>query len=249
MRRLSTALALSLLALFVASGCASSAELEPAPAATAVDDTTAVDRVAGVRMRVDGAPDVALPEGTENAVTPVRVVIENQGDDPLRIRLRELRLIERDGEENVALPPLQLDAEVPEGVLPAFGASRFSLAPRYAPFYAGGGARTGLPRPGVATGPFPSWTGPFDADPYYSPTYYPRWADPLPTAEMVSRALPEGVLSPGGSVDGLLFFEGISPLEDRVLFVADLVNARTGAVMGTLRIPFEVRAERPVASR
>lgn len=244
MRKVSTALALSLLALPLVAGCASSAELQPAATATAVDDTTAVDRVAGVRVRVDGAPGLALPEGTENAVTPVRVVIENQGDDPLRIRLRELRLLERDGAENVALPPLQLDAEVPGAVSPAFGASRFSLAPRYAPFYAGG-----VPRRGLTTGPFTSWSGPFDADPYYSPTYYPRWVNPLPTTEMVSRALPEGVLSPGGSVDGLVFFEGISPLEDRVLFVADLVNARTGAVMGTIRIPFEVRAVSAVARR
>ncbi len=219
----------SLFALSLAAACllSSCAHDESAYAVAHLrDGDDPSEQVAGVRVRVDGDPDLALPGHAASDVTPVRVVIDNEGDEPLRIRYRELVLVEASGEQRVALPPLKTDGE-PLGVRNAFGSTRFSLAPGYEPFY------EALDR----------WDGPFDTDPYYALTYYPRWTEPLPTTEMIARALPEGVLEPGGSVDGLLYFEGISPLDDHATLVAELVNAESGAVMGTVRVPFRAAAD------
>jgi hypothetical protein len=56
---------------------------------------------------------------------------------------------------------------------------------------------------------------------------------------MIVKALPEGVLEPGGRVTGFVYFEEVEDVP-RVRFVAQLVNASTGARFGTLTIPFVV---------
>lgn len=197
-------------------------ELRPGEALR--DDEDATLRIAGVRARVYGDAALALPSPAASAVTAVRLVLENHGDEPVRLRYRELWLLEPDGRVRLALPPLVVGrGEPPEGVRTAFGHTRFRVAPGYDRVH------TALS----------SWSGPFSVDPTYAPTYFTRWPPPLPTTEMVARALPEGVLEPGGRIDGLVYFEGISPLSEEVTLVAELVNAQTGGVMGTLHVPFQ----------
>lgn len=212
-------------------GCAHDADVPSAAELLGEDDSAM--RVGGVRLRVDGDPGLALPQSAADDVTAVRVVVENHGNVPLRIRYAELRLIEASGEQRVALPPL-----LPRGeagfVRTSFGHTRFLVAPGYERFY----------------DELRAWEGPFREDPYYAATYYTRWVKPLPTTEMVARALPEGVLEPGGRLDGLIYFEGISPFSDEATLVADLVNADTGAHLGTAHIDFKARGGvRPFALR
>jgi hypothetical protein len=54
---------------------------------------------------------------------------------------------------------------------------------------------------------------------------------------MLQRALPEGVVEPGGRVGGFLYFqrlEGPGPFT----FSVDLVDAKTGERLGVITIPF-----------
>lgn len=215
----------------LAGGCASTTELEPAPSASTLGEDVAVTTEAGVRMRVvtDAWPGAS---GVTDDVTPVRVRIENNAQVPLRIRYSELVLVGPEGERYRALPPYRVDGAVvrpePEAAYapieePGFDYEGYMVAPAYAPIY------TGL-------NPV---TGPFLMDPLYYETYYSYWEQTeLPTQDMLQLALPEGVLAPGGSVNGYLYFEKVP--EERQLelsYRADLVNARTEQVFAELEIP------------
>ncbi|MGZ3461836.1 MAG: hypothetical protein ACXU86_25365, partial [Archangium sp.] len=105
-------------------------------------------------------------------------------------------------------------------------------------------------------GPYGSmyaWGGPGWYDPWYGygpgfwgPGYYAPyyWAppEPLPTRDMVRKALPEGTLDTGGTLSGFLYFQSVSPQEGRVTLQVRLVDARTGEQFGTLSVPFDVHA-------
>src|SRR5690606_22533955 len=194
-------IACALLLATLSPGCAHDEGIQPGELLQGDEDASA--RVAGVRVRVYGDTTLALPDSAVDDVTPVRLVVENHGDEPVRLRYRELTLVEPSGHQRLALPPLVEGAELPAGVRTAFGHTRFLVTPDYERVH------TSLS----------TWPGPFAVDPYYGPTYYTRWAPPLPTAEMVSRALPEGVLEPGGRVDGLVYFEGVSVFSQQVTLV------------------------------
>jgi hypothetical protein len=92
----------------------------------------------------------------------------------------------------------------------------------------------------------PWWPGPFYDpfyDPYYGPPPYVRCEEPLPTEDMLGRALPEGSLENGGTVAGFLYFQGVADRERQVILQARLVDASTGEAFGELRIPFQVRRD------
>ena len=128
--------------------------------------------------------------------------------------------------EHGALPPLEIEGSVQEPVQEAFGYRGFVGAPHYAGRYRH----------------FPLHAGPYPYDPFYYDTYYDYWAEiDLPTQEMIGRALPEGVLEPGGYVQGWLYFEKVSDdASSRVVFRADLVDQASGRTFGEVRIPFRV---------
>jgi hypothetical protein len=55
------------------------------------------------------------------------------------------------------------------------------------------------------------------------------------------EALPEGVLDPGGSVTGFLYFEDIDPGDDKTAtFTTDPAEASTGRIVGAIRILLEI---------
>lgn len=233
--RVSATLPSAALVLLLAPACVTDTELLPAAADQRVQgrEDLAVDRVAGVELLVDGAPDLGLPAGTEEAVAAVRLRVRNLSDEPVRLRYREFRLREPSGREHAALPPWQIEAEALAGTSPAFTWDRFFVAQPYAPFVRG-----------VAP-----WDGPFEVDPFYNSAFFPRWADALPTEEMMAQALPEGVLIPGGSVEGLLYFEDYPGQRQLVTFHFDVVNANTNARMGRIEIPFYVARSGPAVAR
>lgn len=213
----------------LAAGCARTPELKPAPSAQGTDQGDAKVSVqqAGVELIVDGGAWDGFPEDLDSVV-PVKVTIRNNSGEPLRLRYSEFQLVTDRGQRLQALPPLQIDATEAVGVggagldpfAPTFTYSGFHVAPHVAPFY------TGLD----------PWAGPFALAPYGDA--YRMWPVELPTSDMIASALPEGVLRPGGSVSGFIFFEDVPDGAERVTFRADLVNAESAEEMGQVQIPF-----------
>src|SRR5690606_19690884 len=123
-------------------------------------------------------------------VTPVKVTLLNNSGAPLRIQYRQFVLRAEDGTSIPALPPYRIEGSVtaPVAVLeydpaaPGFLHDGFRIDPVYADAY-----------PGIVPYGYPIRR---DLD-YYN-RYYARWRKPLPTQEMVTQALPEGVVEPGG---------------------------------------------------
>jgi hypothetical protein len=66
--------------------------------------------------------------------------------------------------------------------------------------------------------------------------YYATWKPALPTRDMLQQALPEGVLQPGGSAAGFLYFNHLQE-KGPVVFTAEIVAADTRQPLGTVRIP------------
>lgn len=203
--------------------------LEPAVPATqvpAVRGAAAADEAAGVEFIVNAHAWSGFPDDLD-VVTPLLVTIENNGDVPLRIRYRELDLVTDAGVELAAMPPFDVEGTAVEPVtVRMWPSSRFLVAPYMSPTY-----------------PFHDrWGGPFAYDPfYYDDTFTSFQRVNLPTGDMIARALPEGVLQPGGRVTGFVYFQNPPETAERVTFTAELVNAETGDQFGIVRIPFTLR--------
>lgn len=233
-----TVASLVVMAAMSASGCATRTDLTPVAAAPSPGAESVVSSIQGVRYTLEtdawiGRDDVL------SYVTPVRVRIRNASDRRIRIDYNQFALISPEGERYAALPPYGVEGAVSEPVLtagyspvahPAFHYDGFFVAPYYAPVY-----------PGIL--PYPS-VDPYYYDPVYFSTYSKYWAQiPLPTEPMLNRALPPGVLDPGGEVDGYLYFERTGIGVDRVRFRADVVAAEDGRRIGEIRIPLTAERE------
>lgn len=96
------------------------------------------------------------------------------------------------------------------------------------------------------------YTSTFSWDLLYYGHDWSYWdAVPLPTPEMLSRALPEGVIQPGVMVSGFLDFGRVEPGDRRVRLQAELMSADSGDRFGEVSIPFDVAAHKrndPVTS-
>lgn len=219
---------LALISVVALSACTTATQIEPAPAAATIDGQ-AVEVVDGVRI-VAEAGEWPGNVNIEEEVTPMRVTITNNSNRPIAIRYGEFALVSADGERYNAIPPFRVEGTVVEPRLapgfapvttPGFVYDRFFVAPYLSPLY-----------PGVT-----AFTDPFLFDPFY----YDQWREVrLPTAEMVRRALPEGVVQPGGSVSGFLYFEEVDDDDEMLQFRANLMNARTSQRFGVITIPFTV---------
>jgi hypothetical protein len=234
-------IAAALLATLGLFGCAHGPELRPAPGAQRVqgEDFAASTVMQGVRVVVDGDAWGGTPAQLRT-VTPIKVRLENNSGRPLLVRFEDFSLVTPEGRELAALPPLKIegtamvqtppDAEFAGGsgfagtLEPGFGASRKPSAPGY---------DTVFPHLGPWDGPL-AWSG------VYDDTWYSAWPVELPTQDMVQKAIPEGVVSPGGQVDGFLYFQEAPEEAQQVAFQARLVDAQSGQRFGSVRIPFLV---------
>jgi hypothetical protein len=187
-------------------------------AAPAIADAEA--RVATVRLAFREEPRI----GEHEHVIPLRVRIENDGRDAIELRYRHFAITTPDGARRfAALPPFHVHGEVIE---PAFVTTvdhaGFAVAPTYASYY-------------EAIAP---WRGEFHFDDPYYDDQVGSWRElGLPSARMLAEAIPEGVVEPGGHVEGLVYFRRPPPLMRDVVFRADVVTCE-GQRLGTASLPF-----------
>ena len=225
--------ALSLIAAL--SACESITNLAPAPSAESAKGKpqSAIATEADIQV-VAAAPEWPGHYAIGSEVTPMRLVISNRGEQPISVRYSKIRLIDPSGTSYGALPLYQIKGEVETTVEfrnsrpiyePGFRGQRFRPAPYYSMVY---------PHYPVYSGPFYNDHGYYDAyDSYFVGVE-------LPTDRMREEALPEGVLEPGGRVEGWVYFEKVPEELPRVVLRTDLENARTGRTFGELRVPFVV---------
>lgn len=219
----------------VASGC--SATLHPAPGVPIVPGVGegAAAEAADVRIIARAQAWRGYPADLRGVVTPILVTIQNNSLRPVRVSYANFAL-EGNGRPYAALPPFEITGSISEpagyAAVPWYGFGAPYLPPyHYRPW------------------PYPSRRWPYDhpgwlafpevLDPWYYDRYYPVYREvPLPTGDMVQKALPEGVVEPGSSVSGFLYFEDIGCAKGGVTFTASIVDARTGERVTTIRIPF-----------
>jgi hypothetical protein len=216
----------ALAAVLLAAGCLSATTLQPLPSAPTTRSGAVTTEGQGVRLMADGDAWRGTPSDLERLVTPVQVRLENQSGRPLRIQYQYFVLVGDSRFQYAALSPFELRGE---GL--AVGGSGFT--PGYGSLFLG-------LEVGHAWGPWNwGWYDPFQ-DPYVGGYWRPP--EPLPTRDMLRRALPEGTLENGGTLTGFLYFQDVSERESRVTLQARLVDATTGEQFGTLGIPFDVRS-------
>ncbi|WAS97321.1 hypothetical protein [Nannocystis punicea] len=215
---------LRLLPLAVLLGCAH--PLAPAPEARRVPGLgdAAMAEDAGVEVIASANAWRGFPPDLEDAVTPLLVILTNRSDRSLELRYEHFRLVSPGGVNYVALPPFRIHDTVYAPIDMVYPATGFGVAPYLSPWYPG----------------WSVWSGPFPYRGMYYDSYYTGFQRvALPSGDMIQKALPEGVLSPGGRITGYLYFEHVEDTR-RVDFVADLVDAGTGEPFGAVEIPFVV---------
>jgi hypothetical protein len=181
---------------------------------------------AGLDLRVDGNAWSGQPADLEKVLTPVRVSIVNDSRHPVRIRYDAFKLTTPSGQSMTAIPPFQIQQPGPvqTAVVPVPPWTEFYPAAYLAPYYPGS----------------PTWTEPLAAGPAYDYDVA-RWRPDLPTASMVTLALPDGVLKPGGRVSGFLFFPKLPDDAGSVTFDASLTEPQQGQQLASVEIPFRVQ--------
>lgn len=205
-------------------------DLAPAAGATPAPPgagSGAVATVEGVSIEARAGAWKGLPSNLEAESIPLLVEITNNSDHTLRLRYNEMQLVAPDGEMFNAIPPYRVEGDVAENVDAMFRGTGFLVAPYLSRYY-------------TLYDPFP---GVFILDRGYYTRHVPASINvALPTADMIRMALPEGVLEPGGSITGFLYFEDIENLDiPSVDFTLALVDAQTEETIGTARIPFTVQ--------
>lgn len=219
--------------LSISAGCVARTQLEPAlPSAQIAGDdfvTQQADEGVTVLAAVDAWSGVPLDL---RQVTPVRLTITNDSAHPLRIRNEDLTLQETGGDRVFrALQPVHIGGTEVVDVQPmeamdddAFDG--FYVSPHFARFY-----------PGLR-----AWSGPFYTNPTYDYATYDAFVRvDLPTEDMVEKALPEGVLMPGHSITGFVYFENVDRRVERVQLHFELIEAETEEPFGDVTIPFMVQ--------
>jgi hypothetical protein len=219
---------LLLLACVIVFGCAEK-NLIPAPRATTGSLANAAsEQVAGVCLTLTSGRWNGIPHELPELATPLYVRIDNNSEHPLRLRYDAFELVGAKEKVLVAQAPyaLEIDGAVVRPVL--LPQNYLGPEPGFtpAPHYRTPDGRTFFPR------------APWNYD-EYTPKYN-LWSYPLPTKDMLAKGIPEGVLDPGGTITGFLYFAKIPADLERPIFKMEMVNAESGNSFGTIRIPMTV---------
>jgi hypothetical protein len=203
-------LAATVLAALLAAGCAG-----PVAASRAVS-------ALGVEMRATAGAWRGWPSELDRMVTPIRVSLTNGGAVPLRLDVTRFGLALPAGGRLAAVLPADVHGvvvEPPPAALPAAGAALGPTPENSGPGWA-------LNEPGL--------------DPHKDPALAPGRAWELPSADMLALALPEGVLAPGQTAAGFVYFERAPRGVTEVTLTTPLVEAN-GASLGVLALPLSLR--------
>lgn len=185
------------------------------------DPSAAVVNRSGLTVVADADEWDAYPVSLPAIMTPVYVRIMNDSDREIAIRYKDFHLVTDTGRRLLPLPPLAAEGRNRAASLPQLDARGFHWAPYYRDLFGDD---------------LDYWTGGFAFDPYYYDNYS-RWRSDLPTTPMVERALPEGVLEPGGFVAGYLYFPRPGPAREVTLRV-DLTPPEGSPEVAEIEIPF-----------
>jgi len=230
------------LALALAFGCADKSKTTLKPAASAQnvpgmpEAAKAQSNVASLVAEIGKWPG---EKSVGKKVTPVHIVLENTGTQPILVRYRSFAIVAQDGSQKfAALPPFQITSDfVAPAVIaksapitPKWTAMGFELDPAYATLYRG---------IGVADEPL-------DFDNAYYNAYYPSIRETeLPAGDAQKFVLPEGILNPGGRLDGYLLFEKVPKDQQTIMLNAALMStAEDSPEIGRLSVPFTATKEK-----
>jgi len=210
----------------LAAGCVHAVVLQPAAPAQVVpgQPNVASAEAGGIRVTVNGSPWRGAPNDLSDVVTPLLVTLENHSGAPVDVRYQDFSLGTPSGMQASALPPFHIQRPGVAFASPyPYPSSGFFIGPPWAGLYPGFGA----------------WGGPWDYDPFYYDSFFPAWQAPLPTKDMLQKALPEGVLQNGGRITGYVYFQHVQDLRraPEVTFNATLVNAENHNQVASISIP------------
>jgi len=223
-------------ALLVSMGaCALEPKLMPASGYTSSIGrrSLAGESRSGLTVTADASVWDSPPQRLTTEVTPVWVTLRNETGRPLRVQYDEFTLRGASGATYIALAPYVSRAprsnqgfEVQDGG----DFDNFYVAPYVA-----------------ATYPWlPVWNGPL---PHGPSIYSVAWRAGLPSASMLERALPEGVMEDSGTASGYLYFQKVRAQEGKVTLLAGLqepAGARQQThQVASIEIPFVRVYRRP----
>ena len=191
--------------------------LRPAPEAMTAPSwgLGAMGEADGVRVLARPGAWIGYPRQLDGELTVVLVLVQNDGHHRVRLRHQDFALVRPDGRRLAAIPPFEIRGTVGEPVDMAYPAL-------YPPWFFVGHHH-------------------FIYNPFWEPFYsYPSVVYvPLPTGDMIQKAMPETVVEPGARIQGFLYLPRLRK-EDRgrMTFTADLVDAQTQQPFATVTIPF-----------
>jgi hypothetical protein len=215
-------------------GCAGA----PDPELTATPQTTVlsvndarIGSLSGVQVRVSPVTQTSRYQN-EAEYRPAHVEIRNRSDRPLRVRYDAFALEAGGAPQAGAVPVLLIDraGDNMPGVGGLSGAAwerrDFEIAGDYAVLYPD----------------MPAYEGAFEATTVDAYRSRAGSAEPagIRDQELLASTIPEGVIRPGGRVEGTLWFENIDQADSTLAFTMDLVDASTGEEFGTIQVPFDL---------
>lgn len=171
--------------------------------------------------------------------TPVYLKIENRSDAPLLIRYSDFKVLTPAGRTFSALPVCLIDTKVRgpivPGMLPMLTAAAYP--PIEEPLFEFRDFRV-APYLKSLYPTVPAHEGEFPYDLAYNQRQSNYWQHTdLPNLDMILRAVPEGVLHPGGWIAGWLYFQKFEPMPAGTLVVG--LTKLSGQTLPPVRIPIQ----------
>lgn len=220
---------------FLVSACETAVDRTGAYATEETPQAQATAKGVRVTTRAERWPGASY---VHEKVTPLVVSVVNNGPVPVDVRYSQLTLTMPDGERYSALPPFRVtvtsrgpavDASIEPITQPGFEHYGFKVAPYYRLIY-----------PELET-----YQNVFAYNSPYFSRKYPYWENTgLPTEEMLQRALPEGVVYPGGRLQGWVFFEKVPETADIAVLHTRFHDSDTGRKFVGMQIPLDMKQPR-----
>ena len=224
------------LVALAAAGCTTTPTLAPGAETKLADGGPgAVASSAGVRVVATVDEWRWNPTDLDQFVTPLLLEVENNTDRPVRIRLKDIRLVGERGVRLAALPPYSVRGEATRTVEShEYAVESFTVAPHLHGYY-----------PGYRRSRHYFYPEQY----YYYRAYHPvyrTYSIPLPTQAMLDRALPEGVIQAGGKATGFVYFQRLdrktAKRTDYLDLLFQVVDAESQKELDVVAIRFDVRS-------